>query len=85
MTGITRPWTLGLTGNGVKVGVIDTGVAKVSGMDHVTRLSFVQDNPATSVDESTVYDTENHGTGVAGIITANSVKDSTNTVVGLAP
>lgn len=85
MTGVTRPWTLGLTGNGVKVGVIDTGVAKVSGMDHVTRLSFVQDNPATSVDEGTIYDTENHGTGVAGIITANSVKDGTNTVVGLAP
>lgn len=85
MTGIQRPWTQGLTGTGIKVGVIDTGVADVRGMEHVTRLTFVKDNSKTSIDESSVYDTEGHGTGVAGVITTNALKDGANTLIGLAP
>ncbi|WP_226618589.1 S8 family peptidase [Cytobacillus firmus] len=68
--------SMGLTGKGVKVGVIDTGIKidhpdlKVAG-----GISFVDD-------QSSYHDDEGHGTHVAGIIGA---QDNSFGTVGVAP
>ncbi len=72
----------GITGQGVKVAVIDSGVALHSDLNIKNRLSFMQDNVATPVDESSPDDHNGHGTHVAGIIAAQL--DGVGTV-GIAP
>jgi len=77
ITSVKAPsaWTSSYTGKGVKVGVIDTGVA--------THEDLVVSGGASFVSYTTSYkDDQGHGTHVAGIIGA---KNNTLGTVGVAP
>ncbi len=66
-----KAWAQGITGQGVKVAIIDSGVAFHNEMPNVVkRISFVEDDPATLKDESSPFDNHGHGTHVAGIVGA---------------
>lgn len=66
-----KAWAQGITGQGVKVAIIDSGVSYHNEMPNlVKRISFVEDDPATLKDESTPFDNNGHGTHVAGIVGA---------------
>lgn len=66
-----KAWAQGITGQGVKVAIIDSGVAYHNEMPNVVkRISFVEDDPATLRDESSPFDNHGHGTHVAGIVGA---------------
>lgn len=60
-------WDMGITGKGVKVGVIDSGVSEHS--DIVDNLLKGR-NYDINGDEEDTTDTFSHGTGVAGVIAA---------------
>jgi serine protease AprX len=66
--GVTTAWSLGLTGRGVGVALIDTGVAPVPGLP----ANRVVDGPDLSFESqaSTLryLDSNGHGTHLAGII-----------------
>lgn len=78
--GITRTkaqkaWNLGLTGKGVKIAIVDTGIAKHDDL-------FIAGGIST-VDYTTSYNDDNgHGTHVAGIVGAENNSIGT---VGIAP
>ncbi len=80
MIGMEQAWQSGLTGKGVRVAIIDTGVSTQTGDINSERLlagkSFVD-----SVDST--EDTMGHGTFVAGIIGAT--KDNGVGIAGIAP
>ena len=81
-----KAWASGLTGQNVKVAVIDTGVAINSSLPNVKRYSFVDDNPTTRIDESSPYDIDGHGTFVSGIIAASLTSSQLyGNIVGIAP
>ncbi|MGG0656787.1 S8 family serine peptidase [Rummeliibacillus pycnus] len=83
---VQNAWSLGLTGENVKVAVIDTGVAVNNELSDVQRYSFVDDDPRTRIDESTPYDTDGHGTFVSGIISAGiSSSKYYDDIAGIAP
>ena len=64
-------WAQGISGQGVKVAIIDTGIAIHNELPNVVqRVSFVEDDPATLIDESSPLDNHGHGTHVAGIVGA---------------
>jgi len=68
-------WSNGYTGEGVKVGVIDTGIAK--------HEDFVIAGGVSTVGYTTSFiDDDGHGTHVAGIISADN---NTLGTVGIAP
>lgn len=68
-------WETGLTGKGVKIAVIDSGISKHKELDIQGGISYVPN--------TTYYNDEyGHGTHLAGIIAANNDK---NGVVGIAP
>ncbi|MBT2644626.1 S8 family serine peptidase [Bacillus sp. ISL-41] len=81
-------WSQGITGQGVKVAIIDTGIAIHNELPNVVqRVSFVEDDPATLIDESSPLDNHGHGTHVAGIVGAKiggSISDGSE-LVGVAP
>lgn len=64
----------GITGKGVKVAILDTGIADHRELNVIERVNFV--------DGETEEDLNGHGTAVAGIIGA---KDDNYGVVGIAP
>ena len=87
VTGAKRVWGAGLTGKGVDVALIDSGVAPVPGLDAPGQvvngpdLSFESQSPATRY-----VDTFGHGTFMAGIIASNDGNlTSSNTYTGMAP
>ncbi|WP_170061399.1 S8 family serine peptidase [Rummeliibacillus pycnus] len=82
---VQNAWSSGLTGENVKVAVIDTGVAINNALPNVKRYSFVDDDPRTWIDESTPYDTDGHGTFVSGIIAAGITSYNGNHLAGIAP
>ena len=65
-------WSRGLTGNGVDVAVIDTGVAPVPGLSGSDKIVNGPDLSLESQNPSLQYlDTNGHGTFMAGIIAGN--------------
>lgn len=80
MIGMQKGWRSGLTGNGVRVGIIDTGVSTRTGDIASDRLlagkNFAEENGSTN-------DTDGHGTFVAGIIGAE--KGNGKGIAGVAP
>eukprot|EP01041_Mallomonas_annulata_P019950 gene19950-39516_t len=81
ITGAQRLWDAGFVGQGIDVAVIDTGVAKVPGLD---RPGKVIDGPDLSFDnvEPTLRATDafGHGTHMAGIIAGSDVAPGTSSV-----
>ncbi|MEZ5221623.1 MAG: S8 family serine peptidase [Ilumatobacteraceae bacterium] len=79
ITGADRLWEAGFTGQGVDVAVIDTGVARVPGLD---RPGKVLDGPDLSFDsvEPTLVsnDAFGHGTHMASIIAGSDVAPGTS-------
>lgn len=86
-------WERGITGEGVNVAVIDTGVAPVdalSGADKVVAMADL--SPEAHVPEATYLDTYGHGTHMAGIVAGRSsglrvdrARDSPEEFAGVAP
>jgi serine protease AprX len=74
ITGANHMWERGFTGRGVDVAVIDTGIARVPGLDAPGK---VIDGPDLSFDSQDPYlahtDAFGHGTHMAGIIAGNDV------------
>ncbi|RCW77394.1 S8 family serine peptidase [Saliterribacillus persicus] len=68
-------WESGLTGSGIKIGVIDTGVASHSDLKITGGVSTIDEDP-------TWEDTNGHGTHVAGIIAGLY---NNNGIVGVSP
>ncbi len=67
--GARRLWDRGITGDGVTVAVIDTGVAPVGALSEDGKVVGVVDLTADASDPSTAFvDTDGHGTHMAGII-----------------
>jgi hypothetical protein len=83
-----KAWEEGVTGQDVKVAIIDSGVAEHAELPNVVkRLSFIEDDPDTENDESSPLDNNGHGTHVAGIVGANIGGNTINgkDIVGVAP
>ena len=80
-TGATAWWDAGYTGKGVDVALIDTGVARVDGLDGDDKVVY---GPDLSLESQSPdlrdLDTNGHGTFMAGLIAANSPAYS-----GMAP
>src|SRR3954451_15433862 len=65
-------WNAGYTGSGIDVAVIDTGVAPVQGLDAPGKVVYGPDLSLESqAPNLTNYDTNGHGTFMAGLIAAN--------------
>jgi serine protease AprX len=90
VTGARKAWAAGLTGSGVDVALIDSGVAPVEGLSDPGKVINGPDLSFESQSSSTRYlDTFGHGTFMAGIIAGydgtlsnGSLSDSYN---GVAP
>jgi subtilisin family serine protease len=83
-----KAWEQGFTGQGVKVAIIDTGIAQHEELPNVVkRVSFVEDDPATAINESSTLDHNGHGTHVAGIVGAKMGGPELfeRDIVGVAP
>lgn len=82
VTGANKLWQAGISGRGVGVALIDSGVAPVAGLDS----GNVVNGPDLSLDSqdpgSTHLDTFGHGTHLAGIIAGN---DPASGFRGIAP
>jgi serine protease AprX len=77
MTGITEFWDQGITGAGVDVALIDTGVSPVEGLATAGKVVYGPDLSFESqVPQLTNLDSNGHGTFMAGLIAG---KDSTLT------
>ncbi|MGX6445256.1 S8 family peptidase [Neobacillus sp. K501] len=74
-TNAPQSWSSGYTGKGVKIAVIDSGIAQHEDLTISGGVSFVSGS-------SSFYDDNGHGTHVAGIIGA---KKNSLGVVGIAP
>ena len=79
ITGAQSMWNLGWTGQGVDIALIDTGIARVPGLD---RAGKVIDGPDLSFDSQeptlTNIDAFGHGTHMAGIIAGSDVAPGTS-------
>jgi serine protease AprX len=82
VTGANKLWQAGISGSGVGVALIDSGVAPVGGLNS----GNVSNGPDLSLDsqdpESTYRDAFGHGTHLAGIIAGN---DPASGFRGIAP
>ncbi|NND76282.1 MAG: S8 family serine peptidase [Ilumatobacter sp.] len=91
--GARTMWERGITGAGVNVAVIDTGVAPVdalSGPDKV--IALVDLSAEAEIEEATYLDTYGHGTHMAGIIAGRTpgadpttAEDHPEWFMGVAP
>ena len=79
--GMEEAWRSGLTGKGVKVGVIDCGLSTATGDIARSRVEAGPNYTGSIGDSAT--DIEGHGTFVAGIIGA--AKDNGVGIAGVAP
>ena len=86
ITGAQAMWNAGYTGQGIDVALIDTGVARVPGLDAAGK---VIDGPDLSFDslEPTLVNTDafGHGTHMAGIIAGSDPVSVTATTTPSAP
>ena len=80
MIGAEQGWQSGLTGRGVRVAIIDSGVSAATGDIDPDRL-LAGKNVADETQST--EDTEGHGTFIAGIIGAT--KDNGVGIAGIAP
>ena len=87
VTGAKRMWGSGVTGKGVDVALIDSGVAPVAGLDAPGQVVNGPDISFESQSSDTRYvDTFGHGTFMAGIIASNEGNlTSSATYTGMAP
>jgi serine protease AprX len=70
--GAPQWWSAGYTGQGVDVAVIDTGVSPVQGLDGPGKVVYGPDLSLESqAPNLTNYDTNGHGTFMAGLIAGN--------------
>ena len=91
-TGAPSFWAAGYTGQGIGVAVIDSGVAPVDGLNGPGKVVYGPDLSTEADDPDLAnFDTNGHGTHMAGIIagrdaeaTGNYVGDSSN-FIGMAP
>jgi serine protease AprX len=86
VTGATVAWKNGVTGAGVSVAVLDTGITAMDGLYHnldgkTTKIIAWKDFVSKS---SSPWDPNGHGTHVAGVI-ANAQKGSDGDYNGMAP
>ena len=82
-TGAAQAWAGGSTGTGVRVAVLDTGIAPVADL-----AGRVVAGPDLSGEGNSLIDSYGHGTVMAGIIAGNGVTsrlDGTGATVGMAP
>ncbi|WP_407344525.1 S8 family serine peptidase [Pengzhenrongella phosphoraccumulans] len=94
-TGARAAWAMSdvaggaITGQGVTVALIDTGVTPVAGLNTAGKVINGPDFSAEGVSESTSFlDSFGHGTNMAGIIAGNDVQPArgmSNPFVGVAP
>ena len=93
ISGAQRLWARGITGDGVDVALIDTGVTRVEGLDEAGK---VVDGPDLSFDSQDpgrrVRDNYGHGTHLAGIIAGRDQAGSplsyladSSSFLGIAP
>lgn len=83
-----KAWEQGITGRGIKVAIMDTGIALHEELPNVVkRVSFVENDPTTPRNEADPYDHNGHGTHVAGIIGAKVGGQGVfqRDIVGVAP
>jgi serine protease AprX len=84
ITGAQELWKRGITGKGIDVALIDTGIAPVSTFTDIDKVVVGPDLSISESNADTRYlDTNGHGTAMAGIIagreTNNNVKTSWGT------
>ncbi|MBQ9045234.1 MAG: S8 family serine peptidase [Oscillospiraceae bacterium] len=84
MIGMDRAWESGLTGKGVRVGVIDSGVSNVTLDISASRILKGKNlSNASGIFASPTVDAEGHGTFVSGIIGAS--RGNGVSIAGVAP
>ena len=84
MIGMEQAWNSGLTGKGVTVGIVDSGLSNLTmDIDRSRILEGVNLSPVKLNFGSPVMDTEGHGTFIAGIIGAT--KGNGIGIAGVAP
>lgn len=79
MVSAKNAWGAGISGKGVKVGIIDTEAAKHASLPSIKRATFISDRNEINRDPSA----KSHGTFVAGVIAAQPSK--TSKVIGISP
>jgi hypothetical protein len=83
----SKAWEQGLTGKGVKVAVIDSGVSDHPEITVVEKHSFLEDVADSPFDESNPQDNIGHGTHILGVIGAKQNGQLINKadVIGVSP
>jgi serine protease AprX len=91
VTGAADMWDVGVTGRGVDVAVIDSGVVPVDGLQAAGKVVYGPDLTPEAATSAKNLDTYGHGTAMAGIIAgrdsaaAAPYAGNTSDFVGMAP